>query len=353
MRTNLLRGLALLTAFALPAFASAHEVYVLSHSEIRQALALPSFSEWHTVLANLGQFVFWGFIAVLVVFVVFFASISRALERRFDPFLAKLPPYAPVISRVTIGIAFLAASYHQALFGPELPLTGTFGAYASVVTAALILIGLMIIVGFYTRIAAFAAFVLFGIEAWVHGIYMLTYANYLGELLLLFILGAHALAFHSENHDTVHLSARFVRIKKKFAPYAFLILRVAFGISLFYASFYAKILHNNLALMVASLPLAGHTQSLAQVFGFGPHFLVLGAAIVEILIATFFILGIEIRFTSLFLLFWLSLSLWYFGEAVWPHIILIGIPIAFIFYGYDAYSLEGWLFKRAGREPVL
>ena len=79
MRTNLLRGLALLTAFALPAFASAHEVYVLSHSEIRQALALPSFSEWHTVLANLGQFVFWGFIAVLVVFVVFFASISRAL----------------------------------------------------------------------------------------------------------------------------------------------------------------------------------------------------------------------------------------------------------------------------------
>ncbi len=79
----------------------------------------------------------------------------------------------------------------------------------------------------------------------------------------------------------------------------------------------------------------------------------LGAAIIELLIGTFFILGIEIRFTALFVLFWLSLSLSYFGEAVWPHIVLIGIPVAFIFYGYDKYSLEGRFFKRRGREPVL
>ncbi len=353
MRPYFLRGLALLTAFTVPALASAHEVYVLSPSEVQQALAMPSFSEWHTILANLNQFMFWGFVAALIIFVVFFVSVSRTLERRLDPFLATLPPYAPVISRVTIGIAFLTASYHQALFGPELPLTGTFGPYASIVTAVLVIIGFMIVVGFYTRTAALAAFVLFSIEVWAHGIYMLTYANYLGELILLIILGAHAFAFHSEKYDAAHLNAWLLRIKEKYTPYAFLILRVAFGISLFYASFYAKILHNNLALMVATLPLAGHTQGLAHVFGLGPHFLVLGAAIVEILIATFFILGIEIRFTSFFLLFWLSLSLWYFGEAVWPHIILIGIPIAFIFYGYDKYSLEGWLFKREGREPVL
>ena len=180
MRSHFLRGLSLLAAFAAPALASAHEVYVLSPSAVRQALALPSFSEWHTILANLGQFVFWGFIAALIIFVVFFVSISRTLERRLDPFLAKLTPYAPVISRVTIGIAFLTASYHQALFGPELPLTGTFGPYASIVTAVLVIIGLMIVVGFYTRTAALAAFVLFSIEVWAHGIYMLTYANYLG-----------------------------------------------------------------------------------------------------------------------------------------------------------------------------
>ncbi|MDE2021771.1 MAG: hypothetical protein KGI71_02505 [Patescibacteria group bacterium] len=353
MRSSLLRTLAFFVALLAPAFAFAHEVYVLPQDAIRRALQMPAFSEWQTIFANLNQFLFWGFIAALLIFIVFFVSISRRLERLFGPFLAKLPPYAPVITRVTIGIALIAASYHQALFGPELPLSATFGAYTSIATAFLLVIGLMITFGFYARIAALVAFSFFGIELWAHGIYMLTYANYLGELILLLILGAHQLSFHNKHHDAERLPGWIRRVKKKFAPYAFLVLRITFGISLFYASFYAKILHNNLALMVASLPLAGHTSSLAQVFGFEPHFLVLGAAIVEILIAAFFILGIEIRFTSLFLLFWLSLSLLYFGEAVWPHVVLIGIPIAFIFYGYDKYSLEGRFFKRGGREPVL
>lgn len=353
MSSSVLRPLALLSAFFAPALASAHEVYVLSPSVVTEALQTPSFSEWQTILVNLNQFIFWGLIAAVLIFVVFFVSISRRLERSLDPLLAKLPPYAPVISRVTIGIALVAASYHQALFGPELSLGGTFGPFSTIVTVTLIVIGLMMTFGVYTRVAALIALALFGIELSTHGIYMLTYANYLGELILLLILGAHQLSFHRKEHDAQRLSPRLVHLKKKFTPYAFLILRVTFGISLFYASFYAKILHNNLALMVASLPLDGHTSSLAQVFGFEPHFLVLGAAIVEILIATFFILGIEIRFTSLFLLFWLSLSLLYFGEAVWPHVVLIGIPIAFIFYGYDTYSLEGYFFKRRGREPVL
>ncbi len=331
------------TLFA-PALASAHEVYVLPSGTVQQALATPAWSEWNVILQNIDQFALWGFIAALVIFVVFFVSVSRVLERRLDPLLAKLPPYAPAISRITIGVSFLAAAYYQALFGPELPLAATFGATAPLVTSVLIAIGCMLVIGFYARIAAIAALVLVAVEVWAHGVYMLTYTNYLGELILLLILGAHTLAFHSRQDDTSWL----LRIKRRLAPYGFLILRVAFGTSLLYASLYAKIIHNNLALSVATA-----YPAVVHFFGFEPHFLVLGAAIIEILIATFFILGIEIRFTALFLLFWLSLSLWYFGEVVWPHLILIGIPIAFIFYGYDAYTLEGRFFKRDGREPVL
>ncbi len=344
MRFSFIRILAPLAAFAAPALASAHEVYVLPASTTREALAMPAFSEWGVIFQNIDQFVLWGFIAALVIFVVFFVSVSRALERVLDPLLAKLPPYAPLIGRITIGLSFLAAAYYQALFGPELPLAATFGGYAGLVTALLVAIGAMFIIGFYVRVAALAAAVLFGIEIAAHGVYMLTYANYMGELILTFILGAHILAFHPKQDD----SALLLRIKQKLAPYSFFILRVAFGISLLYASIYAKIIHNNLALSVAAA-----YPAVVHFFGFEPHFLVLGAAIIEILIATFFILGIEIRFTSLFLLFWLSLSLWYFGEVVWPHLILIGIPISFIFYGYDAYTLEGRFFKRDGREPVL
>jgi hypothetical protein len=115
-----------------------------------------------------------------------------------------------------------------------------------------------------------------------------------------------------------------------------------------YASLYAKIIHNQLAVAVTYT-----YPDIVGFFGFESHFLVLGAALIEVCIGLFFILGIEIRFALLFLLFWLSLSLSYFGEAVWPHFILIGIPTAFILYGYDRYSLEGRFFKKDGREPVL
>jgi hypothetical protein len=325
-------------------------VYVLSPQQITLALGIPPFNMFAVLMANLHEFLFWAFIGVLVVFIVFFASILRFLENTIDPLFARLRRFAAPIARVTIGLSFLAAAYYQASYGPELPLSSTFGAYTGLVTVILIVMGMMIIFGLYVRIAAIVALVLFSIAVYYHGIYMLTYTNYVGEIIVLLILGAHhGAAPHAPGKGLRGVGAR---IAKFFAPYSFFLLRVCFGVSLLYASLYAKVIHNNLALMVAELPL-GHAHSLSYVLGFEPHFLVLGAAIVEIVIATFYILGIEIRFTSLFLLFWLSMSLLYFGEVVWPHIILIGIPIAFICWGYDPYSLEGWLFKRGAMEPVL
>ena len=328
------RALAFLAAFALPTLASAHEVYVLTPAQIQLGLQTPPFSEIATTLSFFSQFVFWGFVAALAILVVFAISVIRPLERRLDPLLARARRYASTIARVTIGLALLAGAYYGAIFGPELPLVGTFGAAAVAVRATLAIIGVLLVLDLFTEAAALVALALFAFTAYAHGVYMLTYANYFGEIIVLLILGSR-------------------RLSGTLAPYSFAFLRVCFGISLLYASVYAKIIHNELALQVASLPLAGHATSLANVFGFDPHFLVLGAAIVEVLLALFFILGIEIRFASIFLLFWLSLSLWYFGEAVCPHVILIGIPIAFMFYGYDAYSLEGRFFKRGGREPVL
>jgi uncharacterized membrane protein YphA (DoxX/SURF4 family) len=213
----------------------------------------------------------------------------------------------------------------------------------------------MAIFGLYVRLAASAALILYIIAVWNHGWYMLTYVNYLGEIIVLLILGSHN--FSLDNYlargkkSVCRSSAAFMiwirKVQAYLAPRSFAILRVLFGVALIYASAYAKIIHNNLALFTVE------QYHLDKLMGFEPHFLVLGAAIVELAIGLFFIFGIEIRFTSLFLLFWLTLSLIFFGEVVWPHLILIGIPIAYIFYGYDNYSLEGWLFRKKKYEPVL
>jgi len=342
-----------LATLLLPAAASAHEVYVLSGNQVAVDTTAAPFNMLAVATANMHSFLFWGFIATATVFLIFSISIIRPLERRLAPFFARLKPYAPAASRITVGLGLIAASYYRALFGPELPLAGDFGAYAHFVTLLLAVIGTLMIIGFWARAAAVVALILFGVEVSHHGAYMLTYANYLGEIIVLLLIGSHRFSVHSFTGWEEQFHRWFHFFSDRIMHLAFPILRVFFGISLLYASIYAKVLHNNLALQVASLPLAGHPYPLAHYFGMEPHFLVLGAAIIEITIGLFFVFGIEVRFTSLFLLFWLSLSLWYFGEAVWPHIILIGIPIAFLMHGYDKYSLEGFFFKRGKLEPVL
>lgn len=340
--------LALGIVSTLPNTVSAHEVYVLTAQQIQDAISHPSFSEWQVLVDNLGTFIFWACVSAAVVVTVFLISIARTLERACEPFLSRLPRYAPLVSRVSVGLGLLSASYHGALFGPELPFAAVFGSTAPFVQALLGIAGIMFITGFFVRVAATGMLAIFIAACYTQGMYMLTYTNYLGEILLLLILGSHAVGFHHKGHDYVYAPSWLLAVKHTLTPYAFPILRICFGISLLFSSLYAKVMYNNLALAVADT-----YPAIPTFFGFEPHFLVLGAAIIEIVLALFFILGIEIRFAALFLEFWLGLSLWYFGESVWPHFILIGIPAAFILYGYDKKSLEGLFLKRYGRHPVL
>jgi uncharacterized membrane protein YphA (DoxX/SURF4 family) len=356
-------ALGALGAFFLPLAASAHEVYVLTQAEIAKDIAEPPFSSWDVMMGDFHHFMFWAMVAVGAVLLIFGVSVSRTLEDALTPLFSRLRPYAPAVSRITVGIAFLAAAYYSSAYGPELPLAASWGAYTPLIQAVMAITGLCILFGFWTRAAAAVGLALFAINVYFQGWYMLTYTNYLGEILVLLLIGTHRLGIDWGRGTAADTAARGLRgalrrLARALAPASMAILRVCFGISLLYASVYAKFLHNQLALDVASgtglLPtIMPHAYTVAEYLGFEPHFLVLGAGIVEIVIALFFILGIEIRFTSLFLEVWLALSLWYFGEVVWPHLILIGIPIAFIFYGYDKYSVEGLFFKDPKRQPVF
>ena len=126
--------LILLTLFV-PHIVSAHEVYVLTPAQITDAVHMPPFNMLAVAEQNLGQFTFWAFISTLVVFIVFFSSISRWLEKKFDPFFTRIKKYAPAIARVTVGVSFLAAAYYQASYGPELPLAPAYGIFTPAVTA--------------------------------------------------------------------------------------------------------------------------------------------------------------------------------------------------------------------------
>ena len=330
-----------------PIFTFAHEVYVLEPDRVMTLEQLPPVSFIDVIRANLSDTIIWTALIMILAATVFSVSIFAPLEKKFDGYLIKLKHYAPFIARVTAGLAFLMCAYNQALFGPELPLNLMYGQFTTVVVAVMYVVGICMILGLYTRLSGTIGLLLFAVGLFYHGVYMATYLNYFAEMLVLIFIGGHRLSL-KDKHITIQTARNlFDGLASKHGELAFLILRVGFGASLIYASVYAKILHNQLAITVVN------EYNLVSVFGFNPEFIVLGAALIEIALGIFFILGLEIRFTALVLNIFLTLSLLYFGEAVWPHVILIGIPIAFFCYGYDKYSLEGYFFKKGNREPIF
>jgi hypothetical protein len=308
---------------ALPFGVAAHEVYVLSPDAIATAIASPSPSPFQAFATNRFQFFLWGFIALVVVSTIFFASITHRIELLFEPLFRRMRPWAAPVARVTLGLCLIASAYNGALFGPELPLSD-FGIYGVLLRFFLYAAGVLITLNVYPQVGAGIALLIFAAGTLRYGVYSLTYLNYLGEILLALFL-----------------------LKPLYEEYAFLVLRVCFGVSLAFGALYAKFVHSNLALATIN------DYQLTNYFHFDPLFIVLGACIIEVVMGIFFIVGFEIRHTSLFFLFWIVLSLLFFGESVWPHLILIGVNISLFMYGYDRWTVEGRYFNRGQLQPFL
>lgn len=323
--------------FALPVHA--HEVYVLDPVTIASDIQNPSPNPFAAFWTNKFQFFFWTFIAFVLVTTVFFASITHRLEVTFRSSLVRLKPYAAPVARITLGLCLIACAWYGGLFGPELPLADFAGKFRPLVDVVLYGSGALIVVGLWTRFAAALALVIFLFSAARYGIYMLTYSNYLGEIIAMLVLGGGIWALDGKR--------RKKKATEDLELYAFLALRVLFGLSLIFASVYAKFIHSQLALDVVT------KYDLVNYFPFEPLFIVLGAGIIEFLAGVFIIIGFEIRHTALFLLFWITASLLFFQESVWPHLVLVGVLVALFMRGYDRYTVEGRFWGTGGREPVL
>lgn len=336
--------------FFVPHIASAHEVYVLTPTEIHSAIATPSPNPLSAIPSNEKLFLFWGLISIIGVLVVLTVSVSPFFEKIFDPFLVRLKRFAPFICRITLGASLFASGYYHALFGPELPLTDIFthASTASAISTLLMVAGVCITLGILTRLFALVGIALYIYAVSVYHIYLLMYVNYLGELILSLIVGGGLWSLDSAVPVLRRIDKMGKTIKHHIEPYSFLILRVCFGVAIFSASFYAKYIHSNLALATVS------DYHLSTYFPFSPLFLVLGAFIIEAILGICIAFGFELRFIALFLGFFLTQSLLFFGETVWPHIILFGVVIALFFHGYDTYTVEKALFQRGRKgEPVL
>ncbi len=335
--------------FLAPVVASAHEVYVLSPEEVSQAVSTPSPNPFSVIPEQEFMFIQWGVMIGGLVLIVLAIAVSPLFERIFDPSLFKLKRFAPFIGRLTFGVALFASGYFGAFFGPELPVTAAMPAMAAhILSGALMIGGVLVCLGFLTRLVSLFALGVFAYTIVQYHWYMLTYANYLGEAILFLILGGGAWSLDRKIPFLIAIEDATGSIATVLEKYSFFILRLLFGFSLFWASFYAKFIHSNLALDTVN------NYHLTNYFHFTPLFLVLGAFLVEAFIGACFFFGFEIRFAAIVFTIFITLSVLFFGEVVWPHIILFGVNIVLFCHGYDKYTLEKALFQRGRKgEPVL
>ena len=309
--------------------ASAHEIYVLSNQKFAQGLHAPTLDIWKA-LTNPANVQFTGILVVitLVVLAAFFYLRYTKLGLQLNKQLKKLSQFGLLVIRIALAASFLYAGATNAMFGPELALHTL--PFHTILPFVEYLIGFLFLFGLFTEFAALLALVLYFLAVFTHGMYMLTYLNYLGEIVALILFGSRFLSLDRLLFGKLR---RFDKLK----IYENTIIRVCYGAALLYAAIYVKIIHSQIPLDVVT---QYHLNHITWLFPSDPLLIVLGAAIVEVVIAVFIIIGFSTRLTNIILMFYLTLSILFFKEAVWPHYMLYGISLSLLFTGGGALSVD-------------
>jgi uncharacterized membrane protein YphA (DoxX/SURF4 family) len=320
--------------FFLIPIASAHEAYVIPYNTFWAGMNTPLSLHAFDALkdpANIRVTIIIVLSVWLLLGLNFIFRLS-SVGKRCHAFFEKFSSSGPVLMRMTIATAFLFSSLAGSFLGPELH--GSLMPHHSIVQIALFVMSMMIFFGIFTELAALVGIVLFSTSFFVFGPYVFTYLNYLGELIVLLLFGARILSVDKYFFGNLK---RF----ESFRKYESVIIRVFYGLALVYAAITVKLLHPDLTVSVVN------TWNLTQfhlLFPHDPLLVTFGAGIVECVIGLFIIFGFEMRLTILISLFYITLSLLYFREMVWPHLLLYGISF-YLLVQPEVFTLDHIFFK--------
>lgn len=333
--------LTIITGFLLSFnIASAHEAYVLPYdsfwSGIHQSFSFRAFNAIQNphdvyLIVVIGLSVF----ALLIL--NFFFRRSNLGQKLFN----KVEHYAhigPHFVRITIAIALFFSALSNTFLGPELHESAF--AFPQIIQILLFAISIMIAVGFLTEVAALIGVLIFVYSFFIFGSYVLTYLNHLGELIVLLLFGMRIFSVDKYLFGPL-------RHFRSFEKYETVIVRVMYGLALIYAGIAVKLLHPDLTISVIN---TWHLTKFGWLFPSDPLLITLGAGIVESLMGLFIIFGFEMHLAVLISLFYITLSLFYFRELVWPHLLLYGISFNLLLQP-EIFTLDHVLFKhhRKGR----
>lgn len=307
----------------------AHEAYVLTPEQFHQGLLINTPNPLSGLL-DPSHFVLTVFITIAVILsyiLVIFWSTTKPAEI-LDKFVRKLRVIGPILIRLAVSSSLIIGSLSGDIFGPELPISKF--PHGMLMQGLLLLAGFMILLGIFTETAALIALLGFIYAIYHYGWYMVTYSNYLGEFIVLALFGSRFLSVDNTIFGRITLLKALEKYRSLETP----IVRILYGLALIYAGYTIKFLHQNLSVLVYN------EYHLQNFFHSTATFIASGAGVSEVLIGLFIILGFAQRFTIAISLVFITLSLLYFRELVWPHFMLYGISLNLIINSADNFTLD-------------
>lgn len=310
--------------------AHGHDRYVLSETEVRDAIRRSESTLALGIptdllgLSMLGLFI----IIAAVQFIGLYMSGSK-LTITFVRKVEFFSPWVPVALRLAAGIFLISAGLGERIFTSVLP--RELSGLSQLLSYLEIGMGILFIVGFLTKIAAllqalllFYAFLLFG----PHGLDRL---ELLGIALIVFFEGGLKFAVDYYTIARVQFFRRIGEVLSRYEQFSMPILRVTLGVALVWLGITEKLVAPDLTIVAIqkyNVPFFPEIRLFVFMFG-----------IMEIIIGMHYLLGIFVRVISGIYLFLLVSAYFLFGESI-VHLPLFGVAIAFLIRGAGMWRMH-------------
>lgn len=310
----------------------AHEAYVLTKNEFQKGLEVASSHPLAPLLnpTHLKISIIITFCVILTYFLSILWATTK-MSAKLDKLIKKANLVGPLIIRISISASFFFAAMTSSILGPELSLNTM--PYGYIMKFGLFLISIMILFGFLTEFAALIGLSFFIYTSFYFKFYIITYANYFGELIVLFLFGSRFVSFDLLLFGKNLWIEKLNKLKYLEIP----IVRILYGVALIYAGWSIKFIHQIISVEVYN------QYHLINFFHASASFIAAGAGLSEILIGLFILIGFSQRLTVLISLFFITISILYFREMLWPHFMLYGISFSIFINSTDKFTVDRYL----------
>lgn len=305
-----------------PFIVSAHVSYVIKKEDMAlvaggnpgylgRALSIPM--DWLLMVCT----------AILILVVVIFCNKNKFIVKFLNKIKYKLASYhelIPWIIRLALGIALLGAGMSDVLISPTY-------TDAHIFSLLQIVLGFFFLSGFLLIPTTITAILIF-----FYGLFTNSYL--IGNMDFL-VLAVSFLVFHSARpgvDDMFGISMfNYIKIDRKYlAP----IIRLGLGFAFIYLALYEKLLNPGFSDLVV------HQYNLASIVPVDPSMWVLSAGLIELLLGMLIIIGFYTRTVAFVAFLVISLTFFYFKEAVYSHVTLFSALAILAIEGGGIFSVD-------------